>query len=109
MGAISAHLADLRSHEMQQFDLIAQLDQLLAQGDQQQQPVSRGALTTRHFLQQSLVTQRDSARAELATLHDACRSQIVALGAHQQRKTILEDRAEAAKRQISTTKAAETD
>lgn len=109
MGAITAQMATLRSHEMQQFDLIAGLDRLLEQADQQEQRCSRGALSTRHFLQQSLVTQRESAKAELATLHDAYRAQMVALGAHQQRKTVLEDRAKAAKRQISAIKAAKTD
>ena len=107
LGVASARLADLRSREMQQYDLIDRLDTLLAHSDlPDHRAISRGDLFTSRFLQQAMVAQRDTALGDLQRLHSACQTQLATMGRHQQRKTVLDDQAKAAERAAAETKAA---
>lgn len=106
IGLASAQLGALRQHAAQQFDLVDRLDQLIAQSAvPAASTVSRGNLLTSQFLQQAMLTQRDAAAAQLSALHSACQDQMATLGAHQQRRTVLSDHAEATRRSLQATAA----
>jgi septal ring factor EnvC (AmiA/AmiB activator) len=110
IGQIGARLGQLRQQEMAQHDLAMRLDDLIAQTTAPlQTATSRAGLQSQQALAQMMLAERDRVGAELAQLAGHCRDQIAALGAQQQRKTALTDRARTTRQQIAAEQAAKAE
>lgn len=110
IGKISAQIRGLREDEINQFDLVDRLDNLLAQcAPTDRKPISRGSMMTMQFLQKTMLTQRETVQTQLDGLRADRRRKTAQLVAHQQRKIILEEHADTVHRAISQMAASKAD
>lgn len=102
VGQLAVELGDLRSREMQQFDMLDRLNQILEQtGAAPREAMTPGQLKTRHFIGSTLVQQLEDMRGQMAETQ-VQRQEIEAdLSHHHQRGRILNDRIDQTRRETN--------
>ena len=101
MGRLSAQLGDLRSREMQQFDMLDRLNQILEQtGTAPRETMTPGQLRTRHFIGSTLVQQLEDMRGRMAETQSQRQEIEADLSHHHQRGRVLNDRIDQTRREV---------
>ena len=100
MGRLSAQLGDLRSREMQQFDMLDRLNQILEQaGTAPREAMTPGQLKTRHFIGSTLVQQLEEVRGRMVETQTRRQEVEADLSQHHQRGRVLGDRIDQTRRE----------
>lgn len=100
MGRLATQLGELRSREMQQFDMLDRLNRILEQaGTAPREAMTPGQLRTRHFIGSTLVQQLEDMRGRMAETQVQRQEVEADLGQHHQRGRILNDRIDETRRE----------
>ena len=99
VGRLASRLGDLKSREMQQFDMLDRLNQILEQtGTAPRETMTPGQLRTRHFIGSTLVQQLDQMHSQMAETQSQMQEVEADLTHHHQRGRILTDRIDQTRR-----------
>ena len=99
VGRLASRLGDLKSREMQQFDMLDRLNQILEQtGTAPRETMTPGQLRTRHFIGSTLVQQLDQMHSQMAETQSQMQEVEADLTHHHQRGRILIDRIDQTRR-----------
>jgi hypothetical protein len=102
VGQLAVELGDLRSREMQQFDMLDRLNQILEQtGAAPREAMTPGQLKTRHFIGSTLVQQLEDMRGQMAETQVQRQEVEADLSHHHQRGRILNDRIDQTRRETN--------
>jgi chromosome segregation ATPase len=100
IGQLASQLEDLRSREMQQFDMIDRLNNILEQaGAAPPEAMTPGQLRTWHFIGNTLVQQLEEVRGQMVEIQSRRRQVEADLSQHHQRGRILNDRIDQTRRE----------
>jgi uncharacterized protein involved in exopolysaccharide biosynthesis len=99
VGQLASLLGDLRTRELQQFDMLDRLNQILEQtGTTTREAMTPGQLKTRHFIGSTLVHQLEEMRGRMAETQVQRQEVEADLSHHHQRGRILSDRIDQTRR-----------
>lgn len=100
MGQLASQLGALKTREMQQFDMLDRLNQILEQtGTAPREAMTPGQLRTRHFIGSTLVQQLEDMRGRMAETQSQRQEVEADLSHHHQRGRILNDRIDQTRRE----------
>ncbi|MFA8388029.1 MAG: hypothetical protein ACEPO2_20610 [Pelagibaca sp.] len=100
VGQLALQLGDLKTREMQQFDMLDRLGQILEQtGTAPREVMTPGQLRTRHFIGSTLVQQLEEMRGRMAETQTRRQEVEADLSHHHQRGRILGDRIDQTRRE----------
>lgn len=99
VGQLAEQLGDLKTREMQQFDTVDRLNQILEQaGTPLQEAMTPGQLKTRHFIGSTLAQQLEDIRGKMAETRVQRQEVEADLNHHHQRRRVLNDRIDQTRR-----------
>jgi ribosomal 50S subunit-associated protein YjgA (DUF615 family) len=99
-GQLAMQLGDLKTREMQQFDMVDRLNQILEQtGNAPRETMTPGQLRTRQFIGSTLVQQLEDMRGQMAETQVQRQQVEAGLSHHHQRGRILNDRIDQTRRE----------
>ncbi len=102
VGQLASQLGDLRSRELQQFDMLDRLNRILEQtGTAPREAMTPGQLRTRHFIGSTLVQQLEDMRGRMAETQVQKQEVEADLTHHHQRGRILSDRIDQTRREVN--------
>lgn len=102
VGQLASQLGDLRSRELQQFDMLDRLNRILEQtGTAPRETMTPGQLRTRHFIGSTLVQQLEDMRGRMAETQVQKQEVEADLTHHHQRGRILSDRIDQTRREAN--------
>jgi len=102
-GQLAKQLGDLKNRQMQQFDMVDRLNQVLEQaGTPPREAMTPGQLKTRQFIGSTLVQQLEEMRGRMAETQVQRQEVEAGLNHHHQRGRILTDRIDQTQRDAAS-------